>query len=743
MIYISTSLCVWGFMTVSFSSPPMWHVYLGTWLLSTVLDITLFGLSVTTYDWNDPWNVALASIQLVRLILLITLLLAVIFRLNTSMDLKDSIGEESQPLMRDGYDGMDSSSQANVPYGTLNSSSTTLSTDDEDEDEDEDEDDRKMRKIQKRRLEEQGGWWGYLKGFKILLPYIWPSNNRRMQLWLVVMGLSIAAERVFNVLIPRQMGIIVDALAKTSTTGYFPWKELLIWAALHIINVSAGYELFKSLASFRISSYAYRQLTAAAFKHVMSLSMDYHTGKSTGDLLKAIEQGSDINSILEAFLFQGGPLIIDLIVAAVYLSSVFDVYMAFIIAITTGSYIYLGIQGTKYLNPKRRDHNAKSRKENEILYDSVSNWQTVSYHNQHKFEQERYAKAVEANTTADLAYWDSFSYIESAQSFIMILGLLVASFFAASRIYTGIAPIGDFVLLVTYWNSIESPLGNLIFTFRQTASHFISAERLLELLQTKPTVADKTNAKDLELKDGRVEFSGVSFAYDARKPILKDLSVAVEPGQTVALVGETGGGKSTTFKLLMRFYDVASGSVRIDGQDVRDVTLSSVRAAFGVVPQDPSLFNDTIMNNIRYACPGAPDEAVFAACKAAAIHDKILSFADGYASKIGERGVRLSGGELQRVAIAQVILKAPKIVLLDEATSAVDSSTEKEIQEAFRRLSKGRTTFVIAHRLSTVMHADLILVINDGRIVERGSHAELLEMKGEYHALWSKNTGDI
>jgi ABC-type multidrug transport system fused ATPase/permease subunit len=272
------------------------------------------------------------------------------------------------------------------------------------------------------------------------------------------------------------------------------------------------------------------------------------------------------------------------------------------------------------------------------------------------------------------------------------------------------------------------------------SSSLIDAERLLQLLNTKPSVADKEGAKDLVVDEGRVEFKDVEFAYDVRKPIIRGVNLQAEGGQTIAFVGETGGGKSTMLKLLFRFYDVTGGSIMIDGQDLRSVTQSSLRDALGLVPQDPVLFNQTILQNIRYARLDATDEDIKDACRAAAIHDDIESFPDKYNSKVGERGVRLSGGQLQRIAIARVLLKNPKIVLLDEATSAIDSAIEEQIQAAFRKLSKGRTTFVIAHRLSTIVEADQIIVIEKGEIAQRGTHHELLELGGKYAELWSKQT---
>ena len=284
-------------------------------------------------------------------------------------------------------------------------------------------------------------------------------------------------------------------------------------------------------------------------------------------------------------------------------------------------------------------------------------------------------------------------------------------------------------------------LGPLLFfseMFNSISSNMMDAERLLELMQTKPTIVDAPKAKNLDLKNGEIQFDQVGFAYDSRKSTLRDVSFTVPAGSTVALVGETGGGKSTILKLITRFYDVTEGSIEIDGQDIRQIKLSSLRSKIGVVPQDPSLFNDTIMSNLRYAKLDASDDDIHEACRAAQIHDKILSFPDGYQSTVGERGVKLSGGERQRIAIARAILKDPHIILLDEATSAVDTETEQKIQEALGVLCKNRTTIIVAHRLSTIMRADRIMVIKEGYIIEQGSHEELFYSKGKYHDLWSK-----
>jgi ABC-type transport system involved in Fe-S cluster assembly fused permease/ATPase subunit len=452
-----------------------------------------------------------------------------------------------------------------------------------------------------------------------------------------------------------------------------------------------------------------------------------------------VSQANALNQMLETMI-DTLPIFLDLFIGLWYVTHLFDIYLAFLILAMTITYVWSGVHLTAWTRPPRRTYVQKSRHENKTVYESVSNWQTVTYFNRGGFERDRYSGAIAAAIKAQWGYLLRSYAGHALQELIMTLGWGAAIFLAVWEISSGRKPIGNLVTLVIYWDTVTWPLYTMSYTWRRIVSDMVDAERVLQLLNTKPTVTNAENATDLVVSKGKVEFDNIGFAYDERKEVLKDISFTAEAGKTIALVGETGGGKSTTLKLIFRFYDVTSGSIRIDGQDIRSVTLSSLREALGVVPQDPSLFNQTIYENIRYARLDAEEEDIHDACKAAAIHDKIMSFPDGYKSKVGERGVKLSGGELQRIAIARVLVKNPKIVLLDEATSAVDSSTEQQIQEAFKKLSAGRTTFVIAHRLSTIRDADMILVIDNGQIVERGTHDELLLKGGKYLELWTKQT---
>jgi len=365
-------------------------------------------------------------------------------------------------------------------------------------------------------------------------------------------------------------------------------------------------------------------------------------------------------------------------------------------------------------------------------------YETVKYFNAEAFEFNRYRKAVVDYQTAEYTTTWSLNVMNVTQNAIFMAGLMIACFIAAYQVTSGQIKVGKFVSLITYMAQLQQPLNFFGTFYRMIQSNMISAERMLELFKVQPTVVDKEGAQPLVKCEGDLRFKDVHFAYDARKPALKGLDFHAKPGTTVAFVGESGGGKSTVFRLLFRFYNLTSGNILIDDHDVDDVTIDSVRRQIGVVPQDTVLFNDTLMFNLKYANESATDEDVFEACKAASIHDRILSFPDGYQTAVGERGLRLSGGEKQRVAIARTIIKDPKIILLDEATAALDSETEEHIQEALQKLSHGRTVLLIAHRLSTVVDADQILVLKGGECVQRGNHESLLAVKGPYKEMWRR-----
>ncbi|RYP70811.1 hypothetical protein DL771_005186 [Monosporascus sp. 5C6A] len=466
--------------------------------------------------------------------------------------------------------------------------------------------------------------------------------------------------------------------------------------------------------------------------------LDFHLGKRTGEVLSALNKGSAVNSFLEQVTFQVFPIIIDLFIAINYFYIEFDAVYAVIVSGITFYYLYLTIRMASKTADQRRLMSNLDREEEAVKNDSIISYETVKYFNAEDWEAQRYSTAVQNFQAAEAKVTMSINIMNVCQSMTFMVGMLVAMMFGAYQVTQGYRKVGDFVMLITYLGQLQGPL-NFFGTFYRTVQQaMISGERLLELFKQQPSVVDRPGAATVTSCEGRVEFSKVGFAYDPRKPALKDLTFTCEPGTTTALVGESGGGKSTLFRLMYRYYNCQEGHIRIDGQDVKDVTIDSVRRFIGVVPQDTVLFNDTLMYNLRYANQAATDEDIFAACKAASIHDRIMAFPDGYNTKVGERGMRLSGGEKQRVAIARTLLKNPKIIMLDEATSALDSRTEQDIQSRLTKIGEGHTLMVIAHRLSTITHAHQILVLKNGSIVERGQHKELLALGGVYADMYNR-----
>ncbi|RYO85136.1 hypothetical protein DL766_007353 [Monosporascus sp. MC13-8B] len=587
-------------------------------------------------------------------------------------------------------------------------------------------------------------WLEYLRGYSVFFPYMWPSKKRRLQAIVVVCFVLLCIQRYVNIMVPRQIGVVTNELAADnfidgSERRPMPWASLGLLVMYKLLQGPSGIlGSLRSILWIPVSQHTYRALMTSAFEHVHSLSLDFHLGKRTGEVLSALNKGSAVNSFLEQVTFQVFPIIIDLFIAVNYFYIEFDAVYAVIVSGITFYYLYLTIRMASKTADQRRLMSNLDREEEAVKNDSIISYETVKYFNAEGWEAQRYSTAVQNFQAAEAKVTMSINVMNVCQSMTFMVGMLVAMMFGAYQVTQGYRKVGDFVMLITYLGQLQGPL-NFFGTFYRTVQQaMISGERLLELFKQQPTVIDRPGAATVTSCEGRVEFSKVGFAYDPRKPALKDLTFTCEPGTTTALVGESGGGKSTLFRLMYRYYNCQEGHIRIDGQDVKDVTIDSVRRFIGVVPQDTILFNDTLMYNLRYANQAASDEDIFAACKAASIHDRIMAFPDGYNTKVGERGMRLSGGEKQRVAIARTLLKNPKIIMLDEATSALDSRTEQDIQSRLTRIGEGHTLMVIAHRLSTITHAHQILVLKNGSIVERGQHKELLALGGVYADMYNR-----
>ncbi|EUC27158.1 hypothetical protein COCCADRAFT_31288 [Bipolaris zeicola 26-R-13] len=727
------SMLVWSPLSCTLwaSKSLRWHAYFGVFVVQFAFEATTCFITISTVPEPFSEKYPPLIINCVRALVSLLLLLDAFVVLVTKQT-KVSTDSERQSLLNK------STNSSHMDYSAIPFDGDSS----DDEDALPDEDDKDLKAQQAKRLEEEGGWFGYLKGFAVFLPYLFPKDDWKVMACLGIRLVHVLLERALNLLTPRQLGIITTELQKAYDTksGVIPWKDIGLWVLYSWINSYAGLGVIDGMANLVISNSAYRGVTLLAYEHVLGLSMDFHTSKDSGEVLKAVEQASSLNTLIETLLFNVAPILLDLFVAMYYVTHLFDAYMAFIVLYMGTAYIAIGFYFTTLSQPKRRHYVEKQRSESSTVNETIRNWQTVAYFNRFAHECKRHAENINDTISAQYQYYSRSMGQHAAQNLLTTLGLSGACVFGMTQIVTGRKPIGNLVTLIMYWHTMTSPLYALSYSFRQTTSSLIDAERLLQLLNTKPTVADQEGAKEIVVVKGEVEFKDVHFHYDERKPTIKNVNFKASGGQTIAFVGETGGGKSTMLKLLFRFYDITSGSIIIDGQDLLSVTQDSLRDALGVVPQDPDLFNQSIRQNIRYSKLDATDAEIEDACRAAAIHDDIVSFPDGYNSKVGERGVRLSGGQLQRIAIARVLLKNPKIVLLDEATSAIDSSTEAHIQEALRKLTQGRTTFVIAHRLSTIVNADQILVMNKGEIVERGTHQELLRNAGgEYTKLWRRD----
>jgi ATP-binding cassette subfamily B protein len=582
---------------------------------------------------------------------------------------------------------------------------------------------------------------GHLAVLRQLLPYLWPKDRADLRWRVAVALLALFASKIVTVWAPFAYKHAVDALTAAGNPAAI---AVAVPVAL-IVAYAVGRVMMVVLAQIRdalfarVGQHAVRELSVRTFRHLHALSLRFHLDRRTGGLARVISRGTNgIDTLLRYSLFNTFPTLLELLLVCAILAWNFGWLYAVVVFVTVVVYIAFTYSATEWRIGIRRAMNDADTDANTKAVDSLLNFETVKYFNNEEHEARRFDRSMQKYEKAAIRTWVSLAVLNAGQAILFSVGLLIVMLMSAYAVADGRQTVGDFVLVNALMIQLYLPLNFMGSVYRDIRQGLIDVEEMFKVLAVGAEVADRPGATPLKVTAGEVTFDNVSFHYDRERPILREVSFVAPPGRTIAIVGPSGAGKSTISRLLYRFYEVTGGRILIDGQDIAGVTQRSLRNAIGMVPQDTVLFNDTIRYNIEYGRPGATQDEIEAAAKLARIHDFVLTLPKGYDTIVGERGLKLSGGEKQRVSIARTILKGPPILVLDEATSALDTMTEQEIQAALRQVSRNRTTLVIAHRLSTIIDADEIIVLEKGRIVERGNHKGLLEQRGVYARMWNR-----